>query len=128
MKARIPKEWDTMSYKQKERLKEYCVEVATEAAKKQEEANCRIILDAYIKMVCCVLHDAFKFGEKRLTYFLGNHRRMFANQARMVSKGTQQKYLDKRMAEIFKKDGFPKEFIDSLIGEVEVIYSDEKEE
>lgn len=126
MKARVPKEWDSLSPAQKERLKQYCVEVATEAARKQEANNCRIILDAYIKMVCCVLHDAFKFGEKRMTYFLGNHRRLFDGQARLVTKGKQQEYLDRRMAEIFKKDGFPQDFIDSLIGEVEIVYTEEE--
>ena len=81
----------------------------------------RIMLDLYIKMVCMVLHDAFGFGESRLTRFIGNHRRLFVQQYKLVDKGEQIKYLDKRMAEIFKKDGFPKEFLDNLIGTVEVV-------
>ena len=83
----------------------------------------RVILDLYMKMVCCVLHDAFGFGEKRLTYFIGNHRRLFDQQNRLVNKGEQPEYLNKRMAEIFKKDGYPQEFVDGLIGKIELIDS-----
>lgn len=120
MKARIPKAYQDLSPRQKEQLKDYIVDIATEAAKKQEEHDCRVILDLYMKMVCCVLHDAFGFGEKRLTMFIGNHKRMFYRQNRLVEKGEQIEYLNKRMTEIFKKDGYPQEFIDNLIGEIEL--------
>jgi hypothetical protein len=72
-------------------------------------------------MVCCVLHDAFGFGEKRLNYFIGNHKRLFARQNRLVDKGGQLEYLNKRMSEIFKKEGYPQDFIDSIIGKVEIV-------
>ena len=121
MKARIPREYENLTPAQKERLKQYCIEVATKAAQKQEEEDCKIILDLYMKMVCCVLHDAFGFGEKRLTYFIGNHRRLFDRQSRLVSKGQQVEYLNARMAEIFKKDGFPQAFMDDLIGGLNLV-------
>lgn len=74
------------------------------------------------------LHDAFGFGEKRLTYFLGNHKRLFYRQKRMVQDGTQLEYLDKRMAEIFRKNGFPQEFFDKMLGEVEAPTEENQEE
>lgn len=128
MKARIPKLYQDLSKKQQEVIKEYIADLATEAARKQEEADCRVILDLYIKMVCCVLHDAFGFGEKRLNRFLGNHRRLFSQQNKLVMKGQQLEYLNKRMDEIFHKDGFPKEFFDALLGEVEIIDAPEGDE
>lgn len=126
MKARIPREYENLSPRQQERLKKYLVQVATKAAMKQEEHDCRIILDLYMKMVCCVLHDAFGFGEQRLTYFIANHKRLFERQNRLVDKGEQQEYLNKRMAEIFKKDGYPQEFTDSLIGRIELMEEPEE--
>ena len=128
MKAKIPKGYHELGRKKQEDLKKYIVDIATEAAKKQEEQDCRIILDLYMKMVCCVLHDAFGFGEKRLNYFIGNHKRLLARQNRLVEKGEQLEYLNKRMAEIFPKNGFPQEFIDSVIGEVELIDPPENKE
>ena len=79
-------------------------------------------------MVCCTLHDAFGFGEKRLTRFIGNHKRLFTRQSKLVTKGEQLDYLDMRMTEIFKKDGFPQEFIDSLLGEIELVDAPESKE
>ena len=121
MKARPPKGYQALSRKDQEKLKEYIVDVATDAARKMEEHDCRIILDLYMKMVCCVLHDAFGFGEKRLNYFIGNHKRLFSRQNKLVEKGEQLEYLNKRMDEIFKKNGFPQEFINSVVGEIELI-------
>ena len=118
MKARVPKSYKQLSPREQEKLKEFTKEVALEAAEKMDERNCRIILDIYMKMVCVVLHDAFGFGEKRLRMFIGNHKRLFERQSKLVAKGDQLEYLDKRMAEIFRKDGFPQKFIDDMLGEV----------
>jgi hypothetical protein len=127
MKARVPKEYQNLSPQQKERLKKYLTDVVTEVTKKQEEHDCRVILELYLKMVCCVLHDAFGFGEDRLTCFIGNHKRLFVTQNKLVDKGEQIEYLNGRMAEIFKKNGFPQDFLDSLIGEI-VLKDEDPEE
>lgn len=116
---RIPTEYKNLPSKQKEKLRAYCEEVAFEAATAQFNQDVRIILEQYLKMSCIILHDAFGFGEKRCRMYLGNHRRMFAKQYKLVRDGQQEAYLNKRMAEIFKKDGYPQYFINELIGEVE---------
>ena len=121
MKARIPKSWDKLPYKQRERLTEYMKEVAFEAAQTQLNNDMKPVVEAYIKMACIVLHDAFGFGEKRLRMFVGNHRRLFAKQYKLVADHKQDEWLNKRMAEIFHKDGFPQEFLDDLVGKVEVV-------
>ncbi len=50
--------------------------------------------------------------------FLGNHKRLFHRQHKMVMDGTQIDYLNRRMAEIFKKGGFPQGFFDNMLGKV----------
>ena len=119
MKANVPRAWQSLPAAQRKSLEEYCQKVAREAASELAHKDARIILDLYIKMVCVTLHDAFGFGERRLTRFLGNHRRLFHRQKRVVADGTQIEYLDRRMAEIFRKDGFPKDFFDQMLGPVE---------
>lgn len=121
MKANTPKSWRSLPPREQKVIENYVKEVAG----KELEREARIILDLYMKMVCMVLHDAFGFGEKRLNMFLGNHRLMFKRQFKMVKNDTQIEYLNRRMAEIFKKDGFPKEFLDGLLGEV-VVLEEEK--
>lgn len=118
MKVRVPKAYNQLSHNEREKLKKFTQEVALEAAEMMDERNCRIILEIYIKMVCVVLHDAFGFGEKRLRMFIGNHKRLFERQSKLVAKGNQLEYLNERMAGIFRKDGFPQKFIDDMLGEV----------
>ena len=99
MRANIPIEWQRMSPGQRKKIEEYALGIA----RKQMEKDGRIMLDLYIKMVCLVLHDAFGFGEKRLTMFLGNHKRLFFRQQKMVASGTQIQYINERMNQIFRK-------------------------
>lgn len=73
-----------------------------------------IILDIYLKMSCEVLHDAFGFGEERLTRYLGNYRRHFRRHAKLVRRGEQLPVLDERMRKIFRKSGYPDEFFKTI--------------
>ena len=122
MKARLPKSWERLPKAQKEVIADYMKKVVME----QEEKDARLMLDLYIKMACVTLHDAFGFGEKRLNMFLGNHKRLFHRQSRMVKDGTQIDYLNRRMTEIFKKGGFPQSFFDNILGEVIVLEEEEE--
>lgn len=126
MKANIPRAWQNLPPAQRRNIEEYCQRVAREAAIETTQKDARIMLDLYIKMVCVTLHDAFGFGEKRLTMFIGNHRRLFNRQRRMVQDNTQIDYLNQRMAEIFKKNGFPQQFFDDMLGAVEAPGGDQE--
>lgn len=119
MKANVPKAWQNLPAAQRKKIEEHCRNVALEVARETTKKDSRIIFDLYIKMVCVTLHDAFGFGEKRLNMFLGNHRQLFRRQRNMVKNNNQVEYLNKRMDEIFKKNGFPQEFFDDMLGEVE---------
>lgn len=120
MKARIPKEYRDLSSRGQDNLRKFAGEIALQAAEEQNQKDCRIMLDIYIKQAYLVLADAFHFTEEELRMFIGNHKRLFARQARLVSKGEQLEYLDRRMSEIFEKDGFPQDFIDELLGPVDL--------
>lgn len=115
MKVRPPKPWNSLSPAQREAITEH----ARNVARDQTERDGRIMLDLYIKMVCKTLHDVFGFGEKRLYLFLGHHKRLFYEQVEMVKDGTQIQYLNDEMAKIFRKSGFPSQFFDKMLGEVE---------
>lgn len=129
MKANVPKApkvWESLPPAQRKIIEDYAIKIAIEAARKQEENDCRVILDLYMKFTCLILHDAFGFGESRLNQFIGNHKRLFAQQTRLVSKGEQIEYLNKRMAEMFPKSGFPQGYIDGLLGEVKLVDKEEE--
>lgn len=119
MKARVPREYNQLPLAQRKRIVEYCKSTAYQAAKETTERDGRIILDLYIKMVCKTLHDTFGFGEKRLYLFLGNHKRLFKEQAAMVKAGTQLEHLNGEMSKIFRRSGFPDSFFEEILGPVE---------
>ena len=119
MKVRIPQEYDRLPPAQRKRITEYCRDVAYQAARETTERDGRIMLELYIKMVCKTLHDTFGFGEKRLYLFLGNHKRLFKEQAAMVKDGTQVEYLNGEMDKIFRRSGFPNAFFEGILGPVE---------
>ena len=120
LNARVPKPYDQLPDKDKEKIRAFIRQVALEAAEVEIQRIARIMLDIYMKMACVMLHDGFGFGKKRLRMFLAGHKRVFARQFKLVERGEQLKYLNGRMTEIFKKDGFPQDFVDDLLGEVKV--------
>lgn len=112
MKAIIPRKFKQLKPSDQKRI--------MSLADEQVGKNCNIMLDIYLKMSCLVLHDAFGFGEKRLNCYLGNYRRLFKKHAKLVRNGEQIEYLDKRMREIFKKNGYPDEFFRTIIADWDI--------
>jgi hypothetical protein len=126
MRANLPKAprpWQNLPPAQRKSIEEY----ARGVARDQMNKDGRIMLDLYIKMTVCVLHDAHGMTEDDLLCFLGNHKRLFHRHVKMVENGTQLDYLNKRMAEIFPTCGFPQAFFDDMLGEVEAPTEEEKE-
>ena len=115
MKARAPRQWESLSKGDKKIITDYCLSVLQE----QQDKDMRIILELFIKMMCTLLHDTRGFGEKRLTIFIGDIQILFREQQKLVSKGKQLEFLNKRMSEIFVRGGFPQSFVDNLLGKVD---------
>jgi hypothetical protein len=131
MKA-IIREFQYLKPKQQERIKEYITEVGTEVgrevAQKERLNDLRVSLELFIKIACCINHDCFGHGETRLNYFLGSLRRSFNRQGKLTSRGEWEAYIDKRMAELFPKNGFPQDFVDSLLADLEFMEESEIKE
>ena len=113
MNVKPPKEWSELSQGAKKRVDDYWRLQYSDLLKR----NMRIMLDLYMKMVCVTLHDKLGLEEEELMLFLGNHKELFREQMKMVKSDEQIEYLDRRMAEIFPKNGFPKGFFDKMLGE-----------
>lgn len=107
MKANLPVSFNRLSPSEKKRL--------YDAMDEQLAHNANVMLDLFLKMSCAVLHDAFGFGEKRLNCYLGNYRRMFRAQAKLVKSGKQIEEIDGRMRKIFRRDGYPDWFFQTMI-------------
>lgn len=114
MQARVLKEWEQLTPASKKKIEEYWLGKYSALL----ERNMRIMLDLYMKMVCVTLHDKCDMTEEELYLFLGHHKDLFREQIMMVRSDEQIDYLNKRMEEIFKCNGFPKGFFDKMLGEV----------
>ena len=103
MGVRVPKE---LTPGQRRRAEKWAESVALD----QLEHQGRVLLDTMIKIFCVIMHDVFGWGEKRLLLLLGQLRGIFLQQQKLVKEGKQMEYLNRRMAEIFKKGGYPDEY------------------
>lgn len=121
MKANLPIPWERLPRRQKEAVCDYYNEVH----EREMEREARTLLEMYIKISCILQHDVYGKGEKSLTMYLGSHRMFFRRLKKIPTQAEQIAYLDKRIAEIFKKDGFPKEFIDGLLGDSVTVEQEE---
>ena len=68
----------------------------------------------YTKMLCIVLHDYFGFGEKRLCRIIGNFRMLHRKFRKAKTASEINSALDKEIARIFKKGGFPQDYVENL--------------
>lgn len=107
MKAKLPLSWENLKPSDKEKI----IDVLDE----QVEKNVNYVLDCYLKMSCDILNRAFGFGEKRLYAYLGNYKKAFREQRKLVKKGEQLPELDRRMRKIFRKSGYPDEFFKEML-------------
>lgn len=119
MNANIPKAYHLLPKSQQEALKDWAKQVALQAAEDQFNKDIRLIVDRFIKMQCIIMHDTEGYGERRLTRHLWNYKRFFRRQIRLVKDDKQTEYINRRIDEIFKKDGFPQKFFDDVLGEAE---------
>lgn len=126
MNVRIPKEIKDLSPGELHRIEGYFDKLYYEKYSKALERDGRIALDLYMKMVCITLYDKCGMDEEQITLFLGHHRELFYDQVQRVRTGEQIDYLNTRMNEIFKTNGFPKDFFDKILGKVE--NTEEKDE
>ena len=113
MKVRPPKSYTRLPPSEQK--------IIEDMLRKQEAIDAKSILDIYMKMVCSILHDAFGFGEYRLNLLLANHFRLIKEQNILVDQGEQIKFLDDKMAKIFRKNGFPQAMMEKAMGTVELV-------
>lgn len=120
MKARVPKSISDLKPSEIQKIEDFY--------RDQMNKDMMIMLDIYLKMSCAVMHDAFGFGEKRLTAYLGNFRQLFRRHVKLVRAGNQIEVLDKQMRKIFRRSGYPDEFFRSMFADWNVSTNDESQD
>lgn len=110
MKARIPKSYTNLPKQEKKAIDDL-VESEINRILSEEEV---VLFTQYTKMLCIVLHDYFGFGEDRLCRVIGCFRMLHRKFRKAKTASEVNSALDKEMERIFKKNGFPQDYVESL--------------
>ena len=110
MKANLPKSYMNLPKKEKEIIDKLVLEMVDKQVDKEEAELQKI----WLQLACIVLHDAFGFGEQRLTSFLGNWKRVYRMNAMCENAQKQAEFLTDQMSKLFPQGGYPYAWIDSL--------------
>ena len=110
MKVRLPKSFTQLPQREKEIINEVMTaEVVKQVCHEQAELQ-----KIWLQMACIVLHKNFGFGRKRCMLFLANWREMYRLNSRIEGKAEQEAYFAGEIDKIFRKEGYPYEYIDKL--------------
>lgn len=110
MKARLPKSYLDLPKREKEAIDNLVKDEINRMLDEEEV----VLFSQYTKMMCIVLHDYFGFGENRLHCVLGNFKTLKRKYRNVSTAQEVEPILDKEMARIFKKNKFPKDFVEGL--------------
>lgn len=109
MKARIPRQYESLSDHDKLVISKVVDDLAYEKFEKYEADIQKI----FLKLACINLNNHFGFGESRLMIFLAGFERLYMDIDKLKTNEEVEKYLDKRIKEIFKK-GYPQDWVDRM--------------
>lgn len=110
MKAITPKSYLSLPKHEKKAI-DNLVESEINRILEEEEV---ILFTQYTKMLCIVLHDYFGFGEDRLYRVIANFRMLHRKFRKVKTASEVNSALDKEMERIFKKNGFPQDYVEKL--------------
>ena len=112
MKSFIPKSYLFLPKHEKKAI-EKMVQDEVNRILNEEEV---VLFTQYTKMLCIVLHDyePDPFGEHRLSRVIANFRMLHRKFRKVKTAKEVNEALEKEMKRIFKKGGFPQEYVENL--------------
>ena len=110
MKARIPKSYANLPEREKQVINNIVMDEFNRMLDEQEVQ----MFTQYMKMLCIVMHDYRGHGEQRLYEIIGDFATLRRRYRNIKTAEEINSVLDKEMARIFKKNGFPQDFVEML--------------
>ena len=110
MKVRVPKSYKSLSQHDKDIISQ----VMDEEIEDRVNRHFAELQKIWLKFACIVLHRFFGFGKKRCLLFLANWREIYRYNSKLKDRDEQTAYLTAEMDSIFRKDGYPTEYVDKL--------------
>ena len=122
-RPRAPKEWERLPDRDKHIIIQYLKDkVAEELEQTILPDLVRINLDheeaelqkVWLKIMCIAMHEEHSRGQERNLRTLRRWKRLYAKVERMKGKGERDAWLDAEISKIFRKGGYPTEWVDRL--------------
>lgn len=112
MKANIPRAYETLPQKEKQRLHEFFVETVNKVANEQIDKEEVKVQKIWIQYACIVLHNAFGFDKDQCMMFIANWKSIYRQNGRMKCEEDQKAFLEKELS--FFNGEYPFDFVDSM--------------
>ena len=122
-RPRAPKEWERLPYRDKHIIIQHLKDkVAEELEQTILPDLVRINLDheeaelqkVWLKIMCIAMHEEHGHGQERNLRTLRRWKRLYAKVERMKGKGERDAWIDAEISKIFRKGGYPNEWVDRL--------------
>ena len=122
-RPRAPREWERLPDRDKHIIIQHLKDKVMEELEQtlipdlvrinvdHEEAELQKV---WLKVMCIAMHDEHKHGEVRNLRTLRRWKRLYAKIERMKTKEDRDAWLDAENKKIFRKGGYPKEWVDRL--------------
>lgn len=122
-KPRAPKEWERLPDRDKHIIIQHLKEKVMEELEQtlipdlvrinldHEEAELQKV---WLKVMCVAMHEEHQHGEGRNLRTLLRWKRLYAKIERMKNSEERDEWLDAKIKKIFRKGGYPTEWVDRL--------------
>ena len=112
MNARLPKSWNSLPQKERDRIVKILSDAAETIAIQQIEKEEAQVQKIWISYACIVLHNAFGFDKDKCMEFIGNWKMIYRKNKRLSTEAEQKAFIEKELA--FFEGEYPSDFVDSL--------------
>lgn len=112
MNARMPKTWDSLSQKERDKIVKIMTEAAENIAIQQIEKEEAQVQKIWISYACIVLHNAFGFDKDQCMEFIGNWKMIYRKNKKLGTEEAQREFIERELD--FFEGEYPMDFIDSL--------------
>lgn len=115
-KRKPPRAWNKLRKVEQDEIVAFVQESLGELVEVNLDHEEAELQKTWLKMACIVLHKRMKdrFGSVRCMAFLAGWKWVYRQVAKFTTNEERDAWLDKELAEIFGKNGYPAEWVDGL--------------
>ena len=112
MNVRLPKSWNSLPQKERDKICKIFTDAANNIANQQIDKEEAQVQKIWISYACIVLHNAFGFDKDQCMQFIGDWKMIYRKNKKLRSEEEQREFIEKELS--FFEGEYPTDFVDSL--------------